>query len=189
MTPINNFKKSLILTFAALFCSQLSCQKLKELVSIEVPVSFDIDFQLPVVQDTGYATFYSQPEAINLQEAIAASDTRLDINQISSVRLKACTLSVCDQDQDKNDNFQSFSSLKIEFSTDTQPGWVDLATIEGIPPNPFLFSPVVNTETELKNYLNSRIYTYVVSGRAIKTTKRDISCKARIEIMVQGILK
>lgn len=166
-----------------------SCKKLRELVKAEIPVEMEVDFVIPVITDTGYTTFNSQPLKIDIHELIRASNNQVDTDNIKSVKLNSCTISINEDQRDPESNFQDFAALTTAFSSDVHPDWIQLASIEAIPSHPYLIDLPVNKETELKDYIHGKIYNYRITGRALQQTDKEIACKAKIGILVQATLK
>ncbi len=152
-----------------------SCTKIQQALIYDIPMqSGTINITLPPIADesAGYGVGFN---SINIDSVIKASTSGLlGVRNIQSIKLTAATMLL--SNADAGDNFQNFSSCFISFSTNesTKPYLITMPNI----PNTYesVMNMPVNTNQELKGYINGNQFTYSTGGQVRTATANSLNC-------------
>lgn len=167
------------LATGALFCCFSSCN-IKDKLNINIDMSStDVEFTIPLILQTGNVTINDQSVPVNIDSIIHANNAELAVENIKSVKLTSCTITMTDGDS--ANNFSALQSCSATLSSNSNTTPVQLA---GITNNPdveaYSLELPVNTTAELKDYFKGSSFTYSLSGNARKTTSKELHCNATI---------
>lgn len=162
-----------------LFSCFSSCD-IKDKLNIDIDMSStDVAFTIPIILQTGQVTVADQTVAVNIDSIIKANNAELAVNNIKSVKLKSCTITM--QDGDAQNNFSALESCSASFSSNTNGATVVLANVTNNPDvEAYTLELPVNTTVDLKDYFNASTFTYSLSGNARKVTTKTLNCTATI---------
>ncbi|HEX6429619.1 MAG TPA: hypothetical protein VF008_18130 [Niastella sp.] len=176
--------KKVKVLFAFVVCIS-SCNKIKGLVKVNVPMqSADISFTIPAQPSAGTYTLAQFSTSLNVDSLIKAENSSLGINNIKSVKITACAITL--QNADTLNHFGVLSTCKAELSTNNNS---TLATLAELSSNrdtatSYLNLPV-NSSLELKNYFSGTSFYYKISGTTRRPITKDLQAKATIKFDVQ----
>ncbi len=183
------FKKSLVFAAVALCAASfsfVSCDKIKDLVKVEVPVTTEVEFTIPVITETGNTAFGTYDVSVDVNELIKSSNSEVSIENIKSARIQSCIVTAENNNAFPNDNFTALSSIKAEFASNVKSDFVEIANIATPPANGYEVDVPVNSDLEIKDYMSGTTFKYKVSGVATRTTTSEIKCKAKIKYLVKA---
>ena len=171
------FRKSAIVVVVALGAVGFfftGCKKIKELVTVEIPVTMEVNFTIPIIEAPGLTGFGTYEVPVNVNEIIKSSNSDMSVNNIKSARIVSCVVTATPVPNYPDDNFTVLSAINADFSSNTKTEWVQIAALAGIPANGYSLDLPTNGDTELKDYLTGSLFRYKVSGTSIRTTSAPI---------------
>lgn len=164
-----------------------SCDKIKDLISVDAPIKLEFEFELDKDNPTA-ATFedgYNIEEELN--EFLKDQNNKLDIDNIKSVKLQSCVVTITPNASMPNDNLTALSSFKMEASpTKNLADFVILADMPNAPTNGYEVSVPVNSKLEMKSYLKGRDFQYRMSYRTSRKLESDVTGKAVLTFIVKA---
>ncbi|MEZ5047132.1 MAG: hypothetical protein R2831_09090 [Chitinophagaceae bacterium] len=169
-----------MLSLASLFLLS-SCSKIKDKLQTNITMkNADIEFTIPIISSTGTVSGGEENVLVNIDSLLKANNAEYAVNNIKSVHLKSCTISMVDGDA--NNNFSALEACNVSFHANTNTTDITLANVENNPDvESYNLSLPINTDIDFKDYFNATEFTYRFSGTARKTTTKEIHCKANIE--------
>jgi len=182
-------KKSAVFAAVALCATSfsfISCDKIKDLVKVDVPVTTEIEFIIPVITQTGNTTFGSYEVPVDVNELIKSSNDELSIENIKSAKIESCIVTAEQNTAHPNDNFTALSAIKAEFASNTKTDFIEVASIATTPSNGYEIDVPVNSDLDVKDYMTGTTFKYRVSGVATRVTSSEIKCKAKIKFIVRA---
>lgn len=177
--------KKLFLSFstAVLVFAMSSCEKVKDKVfpSFETN-SGTVLIDVPVVTNTSSEMEIDATTiSFNLDSTIKANTGgNFSISNVKSVKVSTITLSVLNGDQ--QNNISNFETAKVSVSSNANstPAVIASATLADVNQ-----PAVINGNgTELKGYLQGNQITYKVSGKARRTTSKELQAVISIVLKV-----
>ena len=173
------FSLSLITAFGILLFS--SCDKLKEAIQADINLNpQDIEFTIPVIAATGSITISDVTIQMNIDSIIKATNVKLSANNIKSVKLKSCTLSLLNGDI--NNNLSALEAISIKFKSNLKPDYINIIDVTNNPDIEAQSLEIpINASIDLKDYFNASSFSYSIGGVARKTTSKAIQCKATLK--------
>lgn len=167
------------LVFAAL----TSCNKLKDLIKVNVPLqTAEISFTIEP-QTAGTKSLAGFQVNINIDSILKAENSKLGMDNIKSVKVKSCTI-VAQNASDEN-NFGNLSACEASLAADSGP-YVKFAEITS---NPETFSSSLNipvSDVELKDYFYTNVLKYQLSGTVRKATTATLHCTATVKFDIEA---
>lgn len=171
--------------FFAFAVSLSSCNKLKDLVKVNVPMqTADISFTIPAQSSAGTYTLAEFSASLNIDSLIKAENSSVGIKNIQSVKITSCTITL--QNADTANHFGVLSTIKAELSTNNNSSLVTLAELSTNPDtqSSYLDLPV-NSSLELKDYFSGTSFYYKISGTTRRPITKDLQAKATIKFDVE----
>jgi len=116
----------------------------------------------------------------------AQTGTLLGIDNISSVKVASCTLTLDDPDTTSK-NFGNFESCYAEFYSDKYPSPFQVSDMNIPDADTRSINMSVDTSAELKSYIGTQ-YTYTLYGKLRRPAPKDMHCTLQysFNIVVQG---
>jgi hypothetical protein len=173
------FSLSLIAALGILLFS--SCDKLKEAINADINLNpQDIEFTIPIISQTGATTISDVNFQMNIDSIIKANNVKLSANNIKSVKLKSCTLTLLDGDI--SNNFSALEAISIKFKSNLKTDYINIIDVTNNPDIEAQSLEIpMNTTIDLKDYFNATSFSYSIGGIARKTTSKTIQCKATLK--------
>ena len=165
-----------------------SCGKLANLLNFKLNMQTDsVNVTIPVTTGVnGEITVGPAVTIYNVDSFIhAQTGNQLGISNITSVKIQAVTFTL--SNPDSLNNFQDFSSVSANFSSNTNPNPYTVS----IPNNPDVYAATlsvpVDTSVELKTYLGTQ-FSYTLIGKLRRSTTKPLNCTItfKFNVAVQG---
>jgi hypothetical protein len=161
-----------------------SCNKLKDVITVNVPLqTADIQFSIPP-QPVGTQTLASFQFGINVDSVLKIENSSLGIGNIKKVKVKSITLTLSNATQE--DNFGVLSACEAGISSNTKPDYVVFA---GLTSNPSTYATTLNIpvkDVDLKDYFNSTVLYYKLTGTTRRATTTTLNGKATIKFDIEA---
>mgnify|MGYP001185106141 FL=1 len=156
-----------------------SCDKIKDAVEVDLKAtSSNISFIIPILEEPGNATLGESKVYLNVDSLIKAHESKLGSDNIRTVKLEKCTITIVDGDS--VNNFGALESCKIQFSSQGKPEMVTITELTNNPDEETHTLELPVTDKELSGYFDSKWFNYVVSGKARRATTKTMECKATV---------
>ncbi|OQP58266.1 hypothetical protein A3860_08070 [Niastella vici] len=161
-----------------------SCNKLKDLVTINVPLqTADVDFSI-APQPAGTQTLSSFQFGINVDSVLKKENSSLGIGSIKKVKVKSITLTLSNATQ--ADNFGALSACEASIASNNKPDYVVFA---GLTSNPETYATTLDIpvkDVDLKDYFGSTVLYYKLSGTTRRATTTTLTGKATIKFDIEA---
>lgn len=175
------------LRFAAFMALGLvfnSCNKLKELVSINLPLeTAGISFTLPPLEE-GTASATDVDVYLNVDSLIKEEAPNMGVDNIKSVKIESCTITVLNATTE--DHFGVLTDCSAAVASNVSPNWLTFAAVTG---NPDTYATSlalpVKSDVELKDYFNATRFSYRISATSRRATTTELNCKATIKFKAE----
>ena len=163
-----------------------SCEQLKsKLFQSFIAKSVDVEFTIPMVTSTfTRLDIGTVTNNLNLDSIIKAeTDNAFSINDIKSVKVETCELTLLNPDQ--NNNFANFEEGWVSMYSDVNPTPIEINTGT----NPDVYSdkwilPRIDN-VELKGYLTGTVLNYAIAAKARRVTTKDLNCRLTVHFKVE----
>lgn len=179
-------KKTIITAFAivstALFSS--SCEKIKELVNVDVPLTFDYTITIPA---SPLATDVEIPTVnvmTNVEEIIKDFTKESKIGEIRHVYFSTATVEVLEESQYEDDNLTSISSFELNMNSTSKSQWISLVNLNSTPTDPYFLELPVNTTINVKDYFFANDFSFNGTVGMTKPTTKEIKCKMTVKVKI-----
>jgi len=179
---------SLTVVAAIVLLALPSCDKVKDIVKANVPVTMEYDLIIPPVTDASQAASVTTNIPFDVDAAIKDSNKKLGVGNVKSVSLSSITLNILPENQDPQDNFTALSMLNLYLSSDQKPDWIAICNLSQPPTDPYVLNLPVNQNTDLSGYFTSNNFHFRADVKASRTTTKTIKCKATIKFIVVASL-
>jgi hypothetical protein len=159
-----------------------SCNKLKDLVTINVPLqTADINFTI-TPQQAGTQTLAGFQVAVNIDSILKAQNSSLSLSNIKSVKIKSCDLVVLNATT--SDHFGDISACQVSLAANNT-----FAKIADLTSNPEAYATTLSipiNDVELKDYFNTSVLQYQLSGTIRKATSTTLNCTATLKFNIEA---
>lgn len=185
---------SFLATIAAASFSIQSCNKIKdEIIKNIDPFNFteqDITYGVPPITTT--TTFSTRDSGtININQQIKDNaGVDIDINKVSSIKIKKITLTILNADEENNWTNLETITAGFQTKTGTQNGkqeqlWTK--NIADVAAEKYVPQVIEPADVNLKEYFNGDRETvyYIVSAKARRATTKELNVNAVIEYEVK----
>jgi hypothetical protein len=173
-----------VLALSTLFTS---CDKVKDLVTINVPLqTADVKFTIEPVAagNIQHATFQW---GINIDSVLKKENADLGIGNIKKVKVKSITLNLTNATQ--TDNWASFSAAEAGFASNAISP-ISYITFASKASNPDTYATTldlsVNSDVDLKDHFGATIFYYKVSATARRATTTALEGTATIKFDIEA---
>lgn len=160
-----------------------SCNKLKDLVTINVPLqTADINFTI-TAQPVGTQTLAGFQVGVDIDSILKAQNSSLSFSNIKSVKIKSCDLVVLNATT--NDHFGDISACQVSLASNNSP----FTKIAELSSNPEAYATTLSipiNDVELKDYFNTTLLRYQLSGTMRKATTTTLNCKATLKFNIEA---
>jgi|GEM_PF-3176894 len=170
----------LLLSAIPLFFSQ--CKKLIDSIKIDVPVSMEEHFTVPVIEDTENTLSINFTAEADINGLINEQNSSLSIDNIRAVKIKGVSVKIDDDQQDEEDNLTALESMSLYLSSDNNPNEVLIAHTSNIS-DPF-YAELSHEDTDLKDYFTGNNFYFRVELKAAHTTTQEIEASSKMEFVV-----
>jgi len=183
MKTIAMRKRILTILFLAaipLFFSQ--CKKIIESIKVNVPVSMEEDFTIPVIEDTDNALSIAFTTEADINSLISEQNSSLGIDNIRSVKIKGVSVHLANDQQDEVNNLSALESMSLYLSSDNHPNEVLIAHTTSVS-DPF-YAELSTEDTDLKDYFTGNTFHFRVELKGAHTTTQEIEASSKMEFTV-----
>jgi hypothetical protein len=160
-----------------------SCNKLKDLVKVNVPLqTADISFTISP-QPAGTQTLSGFQVVVNIDSILKAQNSSLSTGNIKSVKIKSCSLVALNATS--SDHFGDLSACQVSLASDGS-SYVKVAELTS---NPDAFASSLElpvNDVELKDYFNTTVLKYQLSGTVRKATTTTLNCTATVKFDIEA---
>jgi len=172
------------------FCLSMlpSCNKVKDIVKFNIPVTMEYDFIIPPIGDTTQAIDAVVDINYNVDSVIKSTNEKLGVGNLKSAGISSVILNIPPENQDANDNLTALSALSLALSSDQNQNWVTLCSITEPPMQPFTVSLPVNKDADLTSYFTSDSFHFRIGAKAHRTTSKLIQGTATIKFIMVATL-
>lgn len=161
-----------------------SCNKLKDLVKVNVPLeTADVNFSIQP-QSAGTQALAGFAVVINIDSLLKAENSRLSISNIKKVKITGCKLVLLNSTA--NDHFGAFSAFEVNLASNTNTNYHKIAGISSNPDAAAVTLDLPVSDTDLKDYFNSTSLNYQVSGTVRRATTTTLNCKATLTFDIEA---
>ncbi|THU39286.1 hypothetical protein FAM09_12295 [Niastella caeni] len=161
-----------------------SCNKLKDVIKINVPLeTADIQFSI-APQPAGTQQLTAFQFGINIDSLLKIENSSLGTSNIKQVKVKSITLQLNNATQ--NDNWGALSACEAGLASNNIPSYTVFA---GLTSNPDAYATTLNIpvkDVDLKNYFNSTVLYYKVSGTTRRATTTTLTGTATIVFDIEA---
>lgn len=171
----------------ALF-SRASCDKVKDKIKVNVPLTLEFPVIIPAVSTTDTTVVLEHTESENIDELIQEYKESLGSKDIKSVDIESVTLSLDSNSRHfEDDNLQSFKSITAYLSSNTVPVNVEIASL-GTPQDPYQIQIPVNNniDANLIRYFNAQEFTFKLNIKMNRTTEKELTGTTTVKFMIKA---
>lgn len=174
-------KKLLLLAVSAAVVGFASCDKLKDMVKINVGVqSQNGEFKIDPIPGAGENELGAANVYVNVDSIIKTQNSSVGVGNIKSAKVTEVTLEILNPSADNN--FAVVESAKVSLSSDTKTEVVTIAELTG---NPDEYKTTINIplngEVDLADYMRGSSFTYKLWAKTRRGTTEVINCKATVK--------
>jgi hypothetical protein len=165
-----------------------SCNKVKDIVKFNIPVTMEYDFVIPPIPDTTQSVSAVVDINYNVDSVVKSTNEQLGVGNVRTVNISSVILTIPPESQDAQDNFTALSALSLAISSDQNQNWVTLCSITAPPVTPYTLDMPVNKEADLSSYFTSDKFHFKIGGKAHRITSKIIKGKATIKFIIVATL-
>lgn len=170
----------LLLSALPLFFSQ--CKKLIDSIKIDVPVSMEEHFAVPVIEDTDSMLSITFTAEADINGLISDQNSSLSIDNIRAVKVSGVSVKIDEDQQDEEDNLTDLESMSLYLSSDNNPNEVLIAHTSNVS-DPF-YAELSHEDTDLKDYFTGNNFYFRVELKAAHTTTRELEASSKVSFLV-----
>ena len=172
-----------VLALSTLFTS---CDKVKDLVTINVPLqTADVKFTIePVAEGNMQETAFQW--GINIDSVLKKENPDLGIGNIKKVKVKSITLNLTKSPQD--DNWSSFTAAEAGFASNaiSPVSYITFASKSNIPDTYATTLDLTVNDVDLKDHFGATVFYYKVSATARRATTTALEGTATIKFDIEA---
>ncbi len=174
-------KKLLLLAVSAAIVGFASCDKIKDMVKINVGVqSQNGEFKIDPIPGAGENELGAADVYLNIDSIIKTENSSVGVGNIKSAKVTEVTLEILNPSAENN--FAVVENAKVSLASDTKPEVVTIAEITG---NPDEYKTSMNIpltgSVDLADYMSGSTFTYKLSAKTRRGTTEVINCKATVK--------
>lgn len=179
-------KKTLISAFAFISTAFLfsSCEKLKEIVNVDVPLSFDYTITIPASPLAEDVEIPTVNIVTNVEETIKEFTKESKIGEIRSVHFSSATIEVLEESRYEDDNLTSISNFEINMNSTSKSQWTTLVDLTSTPTHPYELELPVNTTVNVKDYFFANDFSFNGTVGLSKPTTKEVKCKMKVNVKI-----
>lgn len=200
MLPKTKKMKKLFLPFAILATIGLTIQAcnikdeiIKQLLESFVAKIADFEVTIPVIDTIGdEALMGGETVYFNLDSTVRShTDDLFNIDDVTNVFPETVVLTLTGTESEGNgpdadNNLANFEQAKITLYSNSNENPIEFE----IPNNPDEYATTlsfpVDKSVDMKSYLTGSTYTYTISGKARRTTTRELKCNLAVRFKING---
>jgi len=172
-----------LLSVLALSTLFTSCDKVKDLITINVPLkTAAINFTIAPQSAGTQQSVAAFQLGINIDSVLKHENSSLGVGNIKSVKVKSITLNLSNATQ--SDNFGAFSACEAGLATNTNQTYTVFAALTS---NPDAYATTLSIpvkDVELKDYFGATVFYYNLSGTLRRATTTTLQGTAVIEFSI-----
>ncbi|MFD2918496.1 hypothetical protein ACFS6H_02170 [Terrimonas rubra] len=175
-----------ILTACALALTLLftGCDKVKDLIKVNVTTSVNIDFEIDPINETAVTYTDIQANIANeLDAVIKAENSELGVENIKSAKVQSCVITTSATSA-PDDNFTALNNLSLAIESDNKPGYTTYAAITTSPTQPYSVELPITAGVDLKDYLKGNTFGYKFTYSGKRKTTTTLQCRARVTYLL-----
>jgi hypothetical protein len=142
----------------------------------------DISFSI-TPQPVGTQTLAGFQVTVNIDSILKAQNSSLSMSNIKSVKIKSCDLVALNATS--NDHFGDLSACQVSLASATGA----FTTIAQLSSNPDSYATTLSipvNDVELKDYFNTTVLKYQLSGTIRKATTTTLNCTATLKFDIEA---
>lgn len=180
-----NIRTTITSGIGLIFFLLSSCDKVKEAIRVNVPVTMNVDMIIPPVSETGSNIVLKETTTeINIDQLIKDANSELGAENIRSVSVESVSLSINEDSQFDPDNLTALHSASIALSSGVKAEWEKIAEVND-PADPYQTDiPVI--AADLKPYFNTDAFNYRLEIVASRQTTHELHATARIKFIIKA---
>jgi hypothetical protein len=164
-----------ILTACALALTLLftGCDKVKDLIKVNVTTSVNIDFEIDPINETAVTYTDIRANIANeLDAVIKAENSELGVENIKSAKVQSCVVTTSATSA-PDDNFTALNNLSLAIESDNKS-----------PTQPYSVELPVTANVDLKDYLKGNTFGYKFTYSGKRKTTTTLQCRARVTYLL-----
>lgn len=177
---INRILSMILLSAVPIFFSQ--CKKLIESVKINVPVHFEEQFTVPVIEDTDNTVSIFFTAQADINGLIKDQNASLSTDNIRAVKVSGVSVKIDEVQQNEEDNLSALESMALYLSSENHTNEVLIAQTSNIA-DPF-YAQLSTEDTDLKAYFSGNNFYFRVELKLARNTTQEIDASAKIDFKV-----
>ena len=175
-----------IFIISILMLALSACNKVNDAINVNVPLQMaEVDFTIPPMgvgeHDLATSTVY-----VHVDSILKAFNASAAVNNIKSVKIKSCTISLLDDTVHPDDNFTSLTSFNVAMSSNNKTDWSTVAILENTVIDPYFVNLPVDDKLELKDYFKGTTFLFRMHGKLKKAFLNDVKCRANIKFDIEA---
>lgn len=175
-----NFKTYTLLTLAiAAIFTFSSCSKIKEAMQRDIAISpTGVTFTVPIITSLNAGTTIGTvPVTMDLDALIKAQASKFGIDNVKNVKITGLKIKL--NDSDATNNFANLESLSATIKANGQSDVVVAAVTNNADAEKSeLTIPITQGNAELKGFVTSTSFSYILAGKARRVTTKPLSATA-----------
>jgi hypothetical protein len=176
-------KKICNLVLALLIIGLSSCDKVKDSIKANVPVTLDqIEFDLPpsMGEDEFSETITTH---LNIDSLLKDANSSLSVNNIKSAKVESLTLIIDESTRFESDNFTAMSLLKTYLSSSSNPSSIEIAKAIN-PTSEFEVAMQTDKDQDVKAYIVDNAISFRIYGKLKRNTTNILRCRAIVKLKI-----
>lgn len=170
-----------VLALSSLFTS---CDKVKDLITVNVPLqTADVKFTIDP-QPVGTQTLSIFQFGVNIDSVLKKENSSLGTSNIKKVKVKSITLTLSNATQ--NDNFGALSACEAGLASNSISSYTAFAALTSNPDAYATTLTIPVKDVDLKDYFNSTIFYYRLTGTTRRATTTKLNGTATIQFDIEA---
>lgn len=161
-----------------------SCEKIKEIVNVDVPLTFDYTITIPASPLATDVEIPTVSVMTNVEEIIKDYTKESKIGEIRKVYFSTATVEVLEESRYEDDNLTSISSFVLNMNSTSKSQWTSLVNLDSTPTDPYELELPVNTTIDVKDYFFANDFSFNGTVGMTKSTTKDIKCKMKVKVKI-----
>jgi hypothetical protein len=151
-----------------------SCEKVKDILSFDIPVEQTYDFEIPAIDTVGSLTIESPAISIDIEKMLKEKNENLSLGNIKEARIASIKLVVKEGSRMENNNLMS---------------WMSLTNGKITPDQPYEYTLPVNSSFDFKDYFKDNTFYFQITASNITKIIQTIPCTIQFKFIVRAGLE
>jgi hypothetical protein len=166
-----------------------SCEKVKDILSFDIPVEQTYDFEIPAIDTVGSLTIESPAISIDIEKMLKEKNENLSLGNIKEARIASIKLVVKEGSRMENNNLMSLKDIDLEFKSSVMPSWMSLTNGKITPDQPYEYTLPVNSSFDFKDYFKDNTFYFQITASNITKIIQTIPCTIQFKFIVRAGLE